>query len=71
MSLPLYEILPERRLERRGDEVEERRLAGPVRADQPQDLSLVHVEIDVGHRGQAAEIPSHSFTFKQGHVDLL
>ena len=37
------------------DEVEDRRLAGAVRADEPEDLALVQRQVDVAHRGDAAE----------------
>ncbi len=71
MSLPLNVILPGFGLsaaEMRLKSVVFPAPFGPIR---PNDLSLVHVEVDVGHGGQAAEMPSHSFTFKQVHVDLL
>ena len=32
--------------DRAGDEVEERRLAGAVRADDPERLALLHVEVE-------------------------
>ena len=38
-----------------GDEVEERRLAGAVRADHADDLVLVDVQVEVGDHLQAAE----------------
>ena len=71
ISRPLIGDLPASGLQRSGDEVEQRGLAGAVRPDQTQYLTLVHVEVDFGYRGQTAEVPSHPFTFKQVHVDLL
>ena len=38
-----------------GDQVEERRLAGAVRADHADDLALVDVEVELGDDLQAAE----------------
>ena len=38
-----------------GDQVEERRLAGAVRADHADDLALVDVQVEVGHDLEAAE----------------
>src|SRR5439155_15335551 len=38
-----------------GDEVEERRLPGTVRPDQPDDLSLLQCERDIGERDDPAE----------------
>ena len=71
MSRPLNVILPGFGLSAAEIRLKSVVLPGPVRADQPQYLSLVHVEVDVGHCGQAAEMPGDSFTFKQVHVDLL
>ena len=39
-----------------GDEVEDRRLPGAVRADEPDDLFLVHGEVQIGDDLQAAEV---------------
>ena len=38
-----------------GDALHERRLAGAVRTDQPDDLALVDLEVDVVERREAAE----------------
>jgi len=43
------------------DDVEERRLAGAVRPDQPGDLLLLERERDVVERQDAAEAPSDVF----------
>jgi hypothetical protein len=48
-----------RRLVDAGDEVEERRLAGAVRADHGDDLALVDVEVEPGDDLQAAEGHRH------------
>ena len=48
-----------RRLVDAGDEVEERRLAGAVRADHADDLALVDVEVEPGDDLQAAERHRH------------
>ncbi len=71
MSRPLNVILPGFGLSAAEIRLKSVVLPAPFGPDQPQYLSLVYVEVDVGHRGQAAEMPSHSFTFKQVHVDLL
>ena len=39
-----------------GQGVDERRLAGPIRADQPDELAFADVEIDVGERLDAAVV---------------
>jgi hypothetical protein len=39
------------------DQIEERRLPGTVRADQPDDLSLLQRERDVGEGDDPAETP--------------
>ena len=49
------------------DQVEERRLAGAVRADQADDLALAHVERDVVDRDDPAEPPRHVLDREQRH----
>ena len=71
MSTPLNVISAGLRLERRRNQVEQRGLAGAVGADETQNLSFVHVEVDVRHSGEAAEVLADSLTFKQVHCDLL
>ena len=71
MSRPLNVILPLVGLSAAEIEVEESGLAGAVRPDEPEYLSLVYIEVDVRHRGEAAEMLGDSLTFKQMHVDLL
>ena len=51
--------LPLRRLVHAGDHVEERRLAGAVRADQADDRALRDHEVDVRHGDEAAELLAH------------
>src|SRR5205823_3909813 len=41
-----------------GDEVEERRLAGPVRAENGATFARPHLQVDLGHGAQAAETPA-------------
>ena len=48
--------------------VEERRLAGAVRADEPDDLTLVDVEADAVERGDTRERLGHVVRNEQGHV---
>src|SRR6202011_1528881 len=43
------------RLVQSGDEVEQRRLAGAVRADHAHDLALVDVQVELGQDVEAAE----------------
>jgi ATPase subunit of ABC transporter with duplicated ATPase domains len=50
-----------------GDAVEARCLARTVGTDQPHDLELVHAEVDVGQRLQAAEADRRARDFKDGH----
>ena len=38
-----------------GDHVEDGRLARAVRTDQPVELALLHGQVEVAHRAQAAE----------------
>ena len=49
-SSPLNRTLPAVRREHAGDQVDERRLAGAVRADQADDLALLQLEGDVVRR---------------------
>ena len=54
-----------------GDQVEQRRLAGAVGADDAEDLALVDIEGDVGVGGEAAEALGHAFDVEQqAHVRL-
>ena len=48
-----------------GDQVEQRGLAGAVRADDAEDLALVHVEGDVGVGGKAAVALGHALDVEQ------
>ena len=43
-----------------GDQVEQRRLAGAVVADEPDDLAGAHVEVDAVDRDDAAEAPAQA-----------
>ena len=56
--LPHHLDRARRRLEVAGDEVEEGRLAGPVRAEDRAALAVRDVEIDVAHGLDAAEAPA-------------
>ena len=49
------------------DQVEDGRFAGAVRADQPDDLTLVRVERDVVERDDPAEPPRYVLDCKQCH----
>src|SRR5215208_715672 len=49
------------------DQIEHRRLAGAVRADEPDDLPLVHVERYVVHRDDAAEPSRHALDREHRH----
>src|SRR5262249_48737795 len=46
--------LPRRRRKDRGQEVEERRLAGPIGSDDPYDLAARDVQVDAVDRRQSA-----------------
>ena len=54
MSRPSYVTSPRLRLEQAGDRAQRRRLAGAVRADERDDLALVHVEVDAVQRRDVA-----------------
>jgi len=49
------------------DQIEERRLSGTVRPDQPDDLSFLHRKRDVGQRDDAAEPPRDLLNRKKRH----
>ena len=49
------------------DDLEERRLAGSVRADDPDQLAGLHVERDVAVRGDAAEALGDARDGQQAH----
>ena len=55
-SSPRNVIVPGGRLVDAGEHVEERRLAGAVRADQRDDLAARHGEVDVVDGDEAAEL---------------
>ena len=48
-----------RRLEHAGNDIEQSRLAGTVRADQRDDLAGLDVERHVVDRGEPAELAAH------------
>ena len=54
-----------------GDEIEQRRLAGAVRADDADELALGDVEIDAIDGGQAAEAPRQPAQRMHATVRLL
>ena len=49
------------------DEIEDRRLAGAVRADDREDLALVDAEADAVDRLDAAEMHGQIFDLEQCH----
>ena len=51
-----------------GDQVEERRLAGAVRADHADDLALVDVQVELGDDLEAAERQRDAAQLEQGAV---
>src|SRR3712207_4350780 len=53
--LAIVEHLPGRRGEERGDELEQRALAGAIRPDYRDDLTLLDVEADIVDRDQTAK----------------
>ena len=55
-GLPSKVMVPEARLMDAGEDLDQRRLAGAVVADQRDDLAGMDVEIDVGQRRDGAEI---------------
>ena len=58
ISSPRNSIVPDARRDVAGDDVEERRLAGAVRAEDRAPLAVRDVEIDVAHGVEAAEPPA-------------
>ena len=66
-AAPLEDDLPAVRPVQTGNQVEQRRLAGAVRADQPDDLTLTDVERDVVDRDDAPEPPRHVLHGEQRH----
>jgi hypothetical protein len=65
--LPGEEHLPRLRPQRARDEVEDRRLAGAVRADQRADLARLDAEVDLVDCHQRAEAAHQAAALKQGH----
>src|SRR5207237_1409473 len=47
------------------DQVEERRLAGPVRADHADDLALANLQVELADHAQAAERLAHAVQLEQ------
>ena len=64
-STPSTKIAPARRAIEAGDDVERRRLAAAVRADQRMHLAAPHGEIDAVDRLQAAEIFGEALHFQR------
>ena len=58
ISSPWNSIVPERRREVARDDVEERRLAGAVRAENGAPFAVRDVQVDVAHGVEAAEPPA-------------
>ena len=58
MSWPSNSIVPDGRRDVAGDDVEERRLACAVRAEDGAALAVRDVEVDVAHGVEAAEPPA-------------
>jgi len=53
-----------------GDHVEHGGLAGAVRADEAQDFALVYVQVEVAHRGEAAEDLGEAVCFQEDVVPV-
>ena len=64
--LPVEDEIARLRLVQPRDHVEERRLAGAVRADQPDDLARVRLDRDVVQRDYPAEQPGDVLDREQG-----
>ena len=47
----------------RGEHPHQRGLARPVGSEEPEDLALLHHEVDTGHSHQVAESPDETFGF--------
>ena len=67
VDLVSVETDPARRADESGEAVDERGLAGAVRADQPDDLALVDVEIDLVDGLEAAERHRHRRRLEEAH----
>ena len=57
------------RMDEAADDVEQRRLSGPVGADQPNEATMRHVEADAGQHAEAAERMAHALDRKQRRRD--
>ena len=57
---------PRVRLEKSGDQIEERGFARAVRADEPKDLVFCHPKSDVGDRFQSAKGLGDRLDFEKG-----
>ncbi len=69
-ALAFHQDVAGARLVEPGQAVEQRGLAGAVRSDQPQDLSLVHVEGYAVQRDDAAEHDADVANRQQGRISL-
>src|SRR5208282_3091708 len=56
------------RREKSRDQIEEGGLAGAVRADDRPQLALFHLERDLAHRDQAAEILARAVDLQEAHA---
>ena len=62
---------PARGCEQAGDQIEHRRLAGAVRADQTEDAALRHVNVDVLQDRQAAKALGNGCEFEHGGLSAI
>src|SRR6202043_2872424 len=69
-ALALHQDVAGARLVEPGEAVEQRGLAGAVRADQAEDLALMHVERHAIQRDDAAEHDADVANRKQGKLSL-
>ena len=67
LDVAAVEADPARRRDEPGEAVDERRLAGPVGTDQPDDLAFLDVEVDLVDGAQAAERHRHRRRLQQAH----
>jgi hypothetical protein len=71
-ALTVEQHLADRRIDQAGDHGNRRRLAGPVRSQQAQNLAAFHGEIDVFHRGDTGiELRQTSGLEHGGYSDTL
>jgi hypothetical protein len=69
-ALAFHQDVAGARLIESGEAIEQRRLAGAVGPDQPEDFALVHVERHAIQRDDAAEHDADVANRKQGSISL-